>query len=414
MKTVLLISASLQGEVVTRKNQEMMNLCSSLDFQIVSMHHQELKMINKVSYIGSGKVAEIKHYATQNDVEAVVTNFDLTPLQYRTLSDAFGLEVIDRTGIILQIFALRAKTKEAKLQVEIATLKYLKTRLVNQEADYSQVTSGSGHNKGAGEKQIDITRSNYRMILTRKQEELARVKKERETMRKKRQNTGVPIVAIVGYTNAGKSTLLNRLVALSSRREDKKVLQENRLFATLETSTREINLADFPPFLLTDTVGFIDHLPTALVDSFRSTLEEIREADLLIQVVDYSDSESGNQIIVTNETLAALGVKDIPMIYLYNKSDLIKDPSLIANDHALTVSLEKDDDLTPILKMIMQFIYQGLPVQTFFLPFEANVYGFKKVAFVHDIDERKDGYLISAQVRVEDEKKFHKYLTTMN
>lgn len=414
MKPVLLISASLQGEIVTRKDQEMMNLCASLDFVVVSFHHQELKAVNKTSYIGSGKMHEIKHYVTQNEVEAVVTNFDLTPLQYRTLTDTFGCEVIDRTGVILQIFALRAKTKEAKLQVEIATLKYLKTRLVNQEADYSQVTSGSGHNKGAGEKQIDITRFNYRLVLKRKLDELAQVKKERETMRKKRKNTGIPIVAIVGYTNAGKSTLMNRLVALATKREDKKVLQENRLFATLETSTREINLNDYPPFLLTDTVGFIDHLPTALVDSFRSTLEEIAEADLLIQVVDYSDNESANQIIVTNETLLALGVKDIPMIYLYNKADLIKEPSLINNDHALTVSLENDEDLKPILRMIMDFIYQGLPIQTFFLPFDANIFAFKKQAFVHEIVEKKDGYLISAQVRVEDEKQFHKYLTTMN
>lgn len=414
MKPIILITAALQGENHQRKDEEMHNLCASLDFDIISIQHQELKSIHKTSYIGSGKVAEIKQYIQHYEVQTVVTNFDLTPLQYRTLSDGLGCEVVDRTGVILQIFALRAKTKEAKLQVEIATLKYLKTRLVNQEADYSQVTSGSGHNKGAGEKQIDITRFNYRVVLKRKLDELAAVKKERETMRQKRKNMGIPIVAIVGYTNAGKSTLMNRLVTLSSGREDKLVLQENRLFATLQTATREINLADFPPFLLTDTVGFIDHLPTSLVDSFRSTLEEIKEADLLIQVVDYSDDESANQIIVTNETLQALGAKDIPMIYLYNKVDLMKNPSIIQNDHALTVSLEKDTELSPILHLIMSFIYKKAPIQTFFLPFEANLYGFKKVAYIRDIVEEKDGYLITAQVRSEDEKNFHKYLTTMN
>ena len=305
MKKVIVISASLCGEDTTRKDKEIINLIGSLDMEAVRFYTQNINEINKNTYIGSGKISEIITYIRPlEDIDSIVFNCDLSPLQFRTLKDLFKKEIYDRTGIILQIFAQRAKTKEAKLQVEIATLQYLRARLVEKEANFSQVTSGGGaHNKGSGEKQIDIDRYKYRVLLAQKNAELESLVSKRAHNRQRRSNCNLPIVAIVGYTNAGKSTLLNTFIEADKKSNEKKVLQEDRLFATLETSTRYIDITKYPSFLLTDTVGFIDNLPTILIKAFRSTLEEIKEADLLIQVVDVSDNEYKNQIITTNNTL---------------------------------------------------------------------------------------------------------------
>lgn len=397
MTQVIVISASVNGEDVTRKDEEIVNLLASLDMEAVRIYSQNIDEPYKTTYIGSGKVDEIKTYLRALDnVEAIVFNCDLTPLQFRTLKDEFHKEILDRTGIILQIFALRAKTREAKLQVEIATLQYLKARLVEHEANFSQVTSGGGaHNKGSGEKQIDLDRYKYRVLLAQKNKELEQLVNQRAHNRNRRNSTELPVIAIVGYTNAGKSTLLNTFIEANKTSNEKKVLQEDRLFATLETSTRYIDLTDYPAFLLTDTVGFIDNLPTTLIKAFRSTLEEIRDADLLIQVVDVSDSEYQKQIETTNNTLKEIGVsEDIPMIYLYNKVDKLESMPFIPNEDSMFTSLKSTDDILDITKLIFKHIAKDWNETHIFLPYSENLYALRKMALILDIKENDEGYLI--------------------
>ncbi len=398
MTDVIVISAAINGEDTTRKDQEMDNLLSSLDMRAIRLYKQNMDEPNKVTYIGKGKVDEIKTYLRALDtVEAIVFNCDLTPLQFRTLKDEFRKEIIDRTGIILQIFALRARTREARLQVEIATLQYLKTRLVEHEANYSQVTSGGGaHNRGSGEKQIDLNRYKYRILLTQKNKELEQLVAQRAHNRNKRNVSELPVVAIVGYTNAGKSTLLNSFIEVNKTSNEKKVLQEDRLFATLETSTRYIDLTDYPAFLLTDTVGFIDNLPTNLIKAFRSTLEEIKEADLLIQVVDVSDPMYKSQIETTNKTLKEIGVsEDIPMIYLYNKCDKIEKLPFFPDEDSLFTSLNNTNDVLSIANLVFKHITKKWKEVKMFIPYSENIYALKKAAYVKEIKENEEGYDIT-------------------
>ena len=395
MKDVVIISASLNGEDTTRKDKEIINLVGSLDMQAVRFYTQNINEVNKTTYIGSGKIQEIITYMRALDnIEAVVFNCDLTPLQFRTLKDLFKKEIFDRTGIILQIFASRAKTKEAKLQVEIATLQYLRARLVEREANFSQVTAGGGaHNKGSGEKQIDLDRYKYRVLLAQKNKELESLVHKRAHNRQRRSASDLPIAAIVGYTNAGKSTLLNTFIDVNKTSNEKKVLQEDRLFATLETSTRYIDLTKYPAFLLTDTVGFIDNLPTTLVKAFRSTLEEIKEADLLIHVVDISDPEYKKQIETTNKTLKEIGVNDsIPMIYLYNKSDKLDKYPFFPDENSLFTSLLNTDDIESITKLILTHICKDWKKVKMILPYNQNLYALQKMAFIQETKENEEGY----------------------
>ena len=239
---------------------------------------------------------------------------------------------MDRTALILEIFSDRAKTREAKLQVELARLQYLLPRLAGMGTALSRQGGGSGSrsNKGAGEKKLELDRRHIEHRITECKRELEVVKKNRITQRKSRKNSAIPQVSLVGYTNAGKSTIMNQLLSFYgnleiAHNEHKLVLQKDMLFATLETTIRKITPPNKSPFYLSDTVGFIDKLPHNLVDAFRSTLEEACEADLLLQVVDVSDPYYKDQMRVTNETLAELGAGHIPQIIVYNKADNVPD-----------------------------------------------------------------------------------------
>ena len=270
-------------------------------------------------------------------------------MQMRNLEKELDTEVLDRTGLILQIFASRARTREAKLQVESAQLQYMLPRLVGMRASLSRQGGGSGRlsNKGAGEQKLELDRRRIEKRLAELRRDLEVVDRERATQRSRRLRTGLTRVALVGYTNAGKSTIMNALLDYSStagksiglqlsdpdylkkapapdyvEAEDKRVFQANMLFATLDTSVRRIDAPGHLPFLLADTVGFVQDLPHALVKAFRSTLEEVRYADLLLEVVDFSDPEYRDQIEVTAKTLEEIGAGHIPVVYLYNKTDL--------------------------------------------------------------------------------------------
>ena len=322
---VLLVGVETdETEDFERSMEELADLAQACEMQVVGILTQKMSAINKSLYIGTGKVKEVREYAAETGAQAVIFDNTLSPSQVRNLNEELELPILDRTGLILDIFAKRAKTREAVLQVETARLKYLLPRLVGMRDALSRQGGGSGSmsNKGAGEKKLELDRRKIEHRITELKKELAKVEKQRQTQRKRRGGSGIPQAALVGYTNAGKSTIMNRMVDLYKRDEQKRVLEKDMLFATLETYVRKIELPDRKSFFLADTVGFIHKLPHDLVDAFRSTLEEVKNADLLIQVVDFSDEGFKHQMEVTEQTLRDLGAGDIPMITVYNKADL--------------------------------------------------------------------------------------------
>ncbi len=311
-----------------RSMKELKELTKALDIKVAATITQSLPSPDRSTFIGSGKVEEIKNSLDVFDADIIIFNDALSPMQIRNLEKILDTEVIDRTGLILQIFAKRAKTRESRLQVEYAQLQYMLPRLVGMRSSLSRQGGGSGRlsNKGSGEKQLELDRRRIEHRMSELRRELENVEKERDTQRNRRLSSAEPKISLVGYTNAGKSTIMNNLLSYygGENSEEKKVLEKDMLFATLDTSVRRISSPGHRPFLLTDTVGFISELPHTLVKAFRSTLEEAKYADLILEVIDFSDPEYRHHMDVTRDTLAEIGAGDIPVIYVFNKSDLVQ------------------------------------------------------------------------------------------
>ena len=286
--------------------QELKQLAYACDIEVKAVVTQNLDTISPQYYIGKGKVMEIKELVEQDDI--VIFNEELTPLQIKNLTDQCQVEVTDRSDLILRIFASRAKTKEAKLEVGIARLQYLLPRLAGMKQNLYSQQGGMGF-RGSGEKQIELDRRRIRRQLTQAKRELAMIEKQRQTQRQLRKHHQEKVVCLVGYTNSGKSSLLNALTS-------KKVYEKDMLFATLQTSSRRVYMKKHH-VIMSDTVGFIHQLPHSFVQSFRSTLEEVKDADLLIHVIDASSPYYHNQIETTLSVLKELDALDIPMIYVW-------------------------------------------------------------------------------------------------
>lgn len=330
MEKAFLVGVNLNdGEDYLLSLEELDALAQACDMEVVGIAEQTLPEVHKAYYIGTGKVDEVKEMAMDCGADVIIFDNSLSPMQLRNLQERLEKPVLDRSTLILDIFAGRARSREAKLQVEVARLQYMLPRLVGLHAALSRQGGGTGSlsNKGAGEKKLELDRRVLERRLTQLRRELKEVGEERQTQRKRRAGSGMPRVALVGYTNAGKSTLLNAMLDLygsdETDVEEKKVMEKDMLFATLDTTVRKIAADNHHAFLLSDTVGFIHKLPHNLVEAFHSTLEEAKEASLLLQVVDYSDPHYKEQIAVTNQTLWELGADGIPMIYVYNKADLV-------------------------------------------------------------------------------------------
>ncbi len=369
----LLVGVDTGEEVdFERSMAELKSLAEACNMQVVGVITQKMVAINKALYVGTGKVEEIREFAAECEAQVVIFDNALSPSQIRNLQDALDMPILDRTTLILDIFAIRAQTREAKLQVETARLQYLLPRLVGMHEALSRQggASGSMSNKGTGEKKLELDRRKIEHRISELRKELDAVEVDRQTQRKKRMNSRVPQVALVGYTNAGKSTVMNRMVEAYTGNEEKKVLEKDMLFATLETSVRTIETGDNKPFFLVDTVGFIHKLPHGLVKAFHSTLEEVKYADLLIQVVDFSDPQHRLQMDVTRETLKELGAADIPMLVVYNKAEEKMEDLPRVRDEQIYMSAVNSIGIKELVELIKENVYADNQDVCFLFPYE--------------------------------------------
>ena len=349
---VILVAVSVYDERETFESlDELEQLADTAGAETIARMVQNREGIHPGTYIGSGKIEELRDLIYANDVDAVICDDELSPAQMRNLQRELEIPVLDRTVLILDIFAQRAQTAEGRIQVELAQLQYRMTHLSGLGISLSRQGGGIG-TRGPGEKKLETDRRLIRGRISRLKAELEDIRRHRQLLREGREKKGMPVVAIVGYTNAGKSTLLNTLTGAG-------VLEENKLFATLDPATRLMTLEDGQELLLTDTVGFIRKLPHHLVGAFRSTLEETKYADVILHVADISNPQVEKQMHVVYETLRELGVKDKTIITLLNKQDLLEEGSAAADrqaDYTLPISARTGAGLDALCKTLQEVL----------------------------------------------------------
>ncbi len=354
--------------------EELKQLAKACYMDPVGTVTQRMEFVHKALYIGTGKVQEVRDAAQALDAQLILFNDTLTPSQIKNLQEELKTPVIDRTTLILSIFEMRARTREARLQVETAKLQYLLPRLVGMHEALTRQggTSGSMSSRGAGEKKLELDRRHIEHRISELRKELDAISRERATQRKRRDQSRIPLVALVGYTNAGKSTIMNQMVERFVGDEEKKVLEKDMLFATLDTTIRRINTGNNQDFLLTDTVGFIHKLPHGLVKAFRSTLEEIKGADLLLQVVDVSDPGYQEQMETTKETLLELGAGDIPMLLVFNKADRLTQSTYprTAGTNKIYISARQPESIELLVKEITRRVYADYEEVRLLIPYD--------------------------------------------
>lgn len=412
---VLLVGVNLNDEFYFFKSmselEELVKACQMLPIGSIV---QNLKEINSAFYVGSGKLEEIKDKINKLHPDLVVFNNELSPSQLKNLELKLDIQILDRTSIILNIFALRAKTNEAKMQVEIAKLRYMLPRLSGLHLSLGRQGGGSGFsNKGSGEKQIELDRRIIEDRISKLNKELSEIETRRNIQRRKRSDSQIPLVSLVGYTNAGKSTLLNALVDLSLSDESKKVYEEDMLFATLETSIRKIKIKDGKEFLLSDTVGFIRELPHMLIKAFRSTLDEVKNSDLLLHVVDFSDEDYEENIRVTNSTLKEIGADNIPVIYVFNKCDKVNDSKLpYVDGNKVCISAKNNIGINELINVISNNIFKEYVTCKMQIPFKRGdivSYLKEKYDFI-STQYTNDGTLIEICLNKKDYGKYKNYI----
>lgn len=353
--------------------QELAALADACHITVVDALTQKAQRVNPTHYIGTGKIDELRALADGHDVETIIFNDELSPSQIRNLEAELDRKVIDRTILILDIFAERAQTREAQLQVEVARLQYMLPRLVGLRASLGRQGGGGGaglRNKGTGETKLELDRRRIEERISMLQQELEKLVATRQVQRMKRKKNEVPVVCLVGYTNTGKSSLMNAMLRHTDPDTSKEVFVKDMLFATLETSVRHIELNDNKSFLLTDTVGFVSQLPHHLVKAFRSTLEEVTEADLLIHVVDFAHEDYQKLIDVTNQTLEDLGTSGIDMLYVYNKCDLTDHPYPEIQGNDLYMSVREGKGLEELIQSIRGQLFSNYLKCSVLIPYD--------------------------------------------
>ena len=401
-----LIAGRAEPDEVNISLDELARLVDTAGGEVIFRMTQQLPSPNPATFIGEGKVYELCLLCRDNEIDVVVFDEELSPSQIRNIEDILGdVRVIDRTMLILDIFALHATTGEGKLQVELAQLRYTSPRLTGHGTEMSRLGGGIG-TRGPGESKLESDRRHVQRRIKALENELELLEKNRKTMRASRDRSGIPKVAIVGYTNAGKSTLLNRLTNAG-------ILAEDKLFATLDPTTRKFTLPCGTEILLTDTVGFIRNLPHGLVKAFRSTLEEAVYADLLVIICDASDAEYKSQLEVTQNTLAELGATGKPTIFVFNKCDRgiseISDFGSEIRENACYISALTGQGLELFVDKLEKAVLNGKTLETFVIPnaeagalntlyrlassVESVEYGDEYITAVATVDARAKGNL---------------------
>ncbi|WP_291470494.1 GTPase HflX [Companilactobacillus sp.] len=355
--------------------EELCSLVVANNMEVADVIKQNADSVSGATYFGSGKVTEIAQIANADDVTTIVLNDELTPSQIRNLEKSTKLSFMDRTELILQVFSNRAHTKQAKLQVEIAKLQYQLPRIHPSGNPLDQQSSSGGlANRGAGETKLELDRRVIRKRIDYLRNQLKSVDKTIDVQSHRRTNTSLPLVSLVGYTNAGKSTTMNGLLNVNKDdSQDRKVFEKDMLFATLDTSVRKIDLEDNTSFLLSDTVGFVSKLPHNLIESFKTTLKEAADADLLVQVIDVSDEHWRNMLEVTEKTLNEVGVKGKPMIYAFNKADLKPGQQFpsIEGDNIYYSALDKES-IEKLVELIKIKLYANYEEVTLLIPYKSQ------------------------------------------
>lgn len=421
MERALIVGVNINSGKKSRSEfelamEEMSNLAEACEMEVVGRIEQNMEFTNTATYIGPGKVEEVKEMRAALEADIVVFDNGLSPVQLRNLQRELDCPVMDRTTLILEIFSSRARTREAKLQVEVARLQYMLPRLVGLHEALSRQGGGSGamSNKGSGEKKLELDRRRLEQRLTSMKRELEDISGERKTQRKKRAESGIPRVALVGYTNAGKSTIMNMLLSAYVEDEEKKVLEKDMLFATLDTTVRRIAPPDRNAFLLSDTVGFISNLPHSLVKAFRSTLEEVAEADLLIQVIDYSDENHMEHMKVTADTLKELGADTVPMIYVFNKADLCGMGCIasVKGDDKVYMSAKTQSGIEALLSLIAGKLSGGYKECEMLIPYTRGdiVAYLNDNAVVYETDYRENGVFLKGSISIKDAGRYNEYI----
>ena len=352
---VIMVGVSVEdGDDAMDSLDELEELLRTAGAEVAGTVLQNREMIHPGTYVGKGKVEEIRRMLAATGADGIVCDDELTSVQYRNLEDLLGVKVMDRTMVILDIFARHAKSSEGKIQVELAQLRYGLSRLTGKGQALSRQGGGIG-TRGPGEKKLEVDRRRMKSRISQLKKELRDMVEHRELTRKQRGKKELPVAAIVGYTNAGKSTLLNALT-------DAGILAQDQLFATLDTTTRLLELPGKQQMLLTDTVGFIRKLPHHLVEAFRSTLEEAKYADYILHVVDASSPQMEKQMYIAYQTLDMLGVRDKKIVTLFNKMDLLEEGEILRDfraDQTICISAKTGQGLEDVRMALARLLREG-------------------------------------------------------
>ena len=412
MNNVILIFANRTS--TDTDSLEFLELVKACDCKAEKIFYQQLKSISLPTYIGKGKCEEIREYLDKVPCDYVIMNQELSALQVKNLESIFQIPVLDRTDLILEIFSKRAKTPTARLQIESARLKKMLPRLIGSNTQLGR-QSASGQNKGSGEKQLELDRRNIKQRISEVDRELKKLETLRTTQRRSRQHSSLKLVSLVGYTNAGKSTIMNQLLRYSNHAEEKQVFEKDMLFATLDTSIRQIQLPYGRSFLLSDTVGFVNHLSHELIQAFHSTLEEVKYADILLQVVDASDPSHLDHMAVTLETLQTIGAAHIPMITIFNKCDKSNYHYPNQVQDRIYISAKDDSNIPYLLEHILT---KTIPVQHhvwMMIPYnQGNIYSkIMESSKVEEQEFKEDGILLRTRLTEEIFQKYRHFVIKM-
>ena len=405
------ILAGLDAGVFTKEEtaneqtlQELKALLETAGGEAVGFLLQSRPAPDPHSFLGEGKAEELRATAEAAGADLIIFDNDLSPSQIRTLEEITGVTVMDRAALILDIFAQRAKTKEGRLQVELAQYQYLLPRLSGMGKSLSRQGGGIG-TRGPGETRLETDRRHIRERITRLKQELKEVRRVRGVQRQQREKNSVPVVALVGYTNAGKSTILNALTGAG-------IPANNRLFDTLDTTTRRMTVTDTLDVLLSDTVGFIAKLPHNLVEAFQATLEELQYADLLLHVIDASDPEREAHIAVVEQLVAQLAPQDVPVIEVYNKADLTETSEIPTGENRIAVSAKKGEGLDDLLQLIGKNLDNGVARVQLLLPYSAagEVDRIHREGKVFSTEYGNDGITLEAALTTEMQGRYREYI----